>query len=315
MIKAWKWVVGLLLNNWALKLLSVLLAAISFYAIREATSFEAPYSIPIEVDVDPGVAVLEKSVSSVDVTFQGSRDDVRRLDQTQIRAVVRPGGADPRGSEDVMIRPADIRGAQGVRAVSIRPSHVTLTYDREAEREVAVLKPKTLGKPLVGRVELDYEPRTVKLRGPRRRLTTLNAVSCEPVDVDGRVESFTRKVRVLSPGDAWVYQIDPPEITARVTIVTESTSRLFKGIRVLAVMEPGAAGQVAITPPAVDVTVRGAVEDIEPLVADNVSAYVSCVGLTAGAEFELPVNLYVPADGDVELSAQPQTVRVTLRER
>ena len=178
-----------------------------------------------------------------------------------------------------------------------------------------VLKPTTSGAPLMGRVELDYEPKAVKLRGPKRRLQRISAVSCEPVDVDGRVESFTRKVPVLSPGDTWVYQIEPKEITVEVTIVTERISRTVTNVPVLAVTEPGAPACVDLNPRVVDVVMMGRSEVLEGIPRDAVRVYVRCVGLEAEAAYELPVQVYLPPEVDVVSRVEPETVRVQMREQ
>ncbi len=306
---------SLFVKNWTLKVLAILLGALSFYAIRGAISFEVPYTVPIEVQMGPGMAVLDKSITSVDVTFGGSQDDLRRLDQTQLKAVVKPRETNPSGSEVVTIRPEHIVGLGKVRVLSIRPSTLTLSYDREAERDVIVLKPKTVGVPLMGRAELDYEPKAVKLRGPRRRLAHISAVSCEPVDVDGRVESFTRKVGVLSPGDAWVYQIEPREVTVEVTIVTERISRTVTNVAVLAVTQPGAPACVDIEPRMVDVVLMGRSEVLEGISHDAVRVYVNCVDLEAEANYELPVAVHLPPEVDVSTLVRPETVKVQLREQ
>ncbi len=302
-------------KNWTLKILAILLGALSFYAIRGAISFEVPYTVPIEVQMGPGMAVLDKSVTSVEVSFGGSQDDLRRIDQSQLKAVVKPRETNPGGSEVVMIRAEHIVGQGKVRVLSIRPSTLTLSYDREAERDVIVLKPKTVGVPLMGRAEIDYEPKAVKLRGPKRRLAHISAVSCEPVDVDGRVESFTRKVVVLSPGDAWVYQIEPPEITANVTIVTERISRTVTNVAVLAVTQPGAPACVDVEPRVVDVVLMGRSEVLEGIARDAVRVYVNCVDLETDASYELPIGVYLPPEVDVATLVQPETVKVQLREQ
>jgi YbbR domain-containing protein len=306
---------SLFVNNWTLKVLAILLGLVCFYAIRGAISFEVPYTVPIEVQMGPGMAVLEKSVDSLDVTFGGSQEDLRHLDQTQLKAVVKPREIDSGGSEVVTVRPEQIVGHGKVRVLSIRPGTVTLTYDREAERDVIVLKPKTTGVPLMGRVELDYEPKAVRLRGPKRRLANINAVSCEPVDVDGRVESFQRKVAVLSPGDAWTYQIEPREIMVDVKVVTERISRVVTNVTVLAVSEPGAPAIAELEPRAVHVSLLGRTEVLEAIPRDAVRVYVNCVGLESDAAYELPVLVHLPPEADVEAVVQPKTVRVQLRER
>lgn len=315
MANAFEAIKSVFVKNWTLKALAILLGALSFYAIRGAISFEVPYTIPIEVQMGPGMAVLDKSITSVDVTFGGSQEDLRRLDQSQLKAVVKPRETNPGGSEMVMIRPEHIVGHGKVRVLAIRPSALTLSYDREAERDVIVLKPKTVGVPLMGRAELDYEPKAVKLRGPKRRLAHISAVSCEPVDVDGRVESFTRKVAVLSPGDAWVYQIEPREITVDVTIVTERISRTVTNVAVLAVTQPGAPACVDIEPRFVDVVLMGRSEVLEGIPRDAVRVYVNCIDLDAEASYELPVDVHLPSEVDVTTRVNPESVKVQLREQ
>lgn len=315
MARVLKWIRDLIVVNWSLKLLAITLGALSFYTIRGNISFEVPYTIPIEVQMGPGMAVLDKSMTAVDVTFRGSQEDLRRLDQAQIKAVVHPKETNPGGSEVVTIRPGNIVGANGVRVVMIRPGTIRLTYDREAERDVIVLRPKTVGAPLLGRVEVDYEPKVVRLRGPKRRLQNISAVSCEPVDVDGRVESFTRHARVLSPGDTWVYDIEPPEITVRVGIVTELVTREIEAVPVLAVTEPGTAVLVDLDPRVVNVVLQSRADVLESLAPDAVNVYVNCVGLTPGASYELPVHVYLPPEIDVRARVQPDSVRVQLTDQ
>ncbi|MBN2302245.1 MAG: YbbR-like domain-containing protein, partial [Lentisphaerae bacterium] len=210
MATRWRQLSEPLLNNWKLKVLAFVLALMSFFAIQNEISFEAPYSIPIVVLVDqPGIAILDQNPMTADVTFRGSEEDLRRLDQRQIKAMVRLKVTYPSGSESVRIGPQNIEGISGVRVVNVQPSTVTLTFDHEEEKKVAVTRPTIIGTPFVGKVEIDCEPQTVTIRGPKLRLAEVNSVSTEPVDVEGRVESFSKQLRVLSPSDTWISHIKP----------------------------------------------------------------------------------------------------------
>ena len=304
---------GLFRTNWELKLLALLLGAMSFYAIRGTTSFEVPYNVPLEVKVEKGIAILDQDPLTVDVTFRGSQQDLSDLDQRRIRAVVTPRETDAAGSVTVPVTPGDVTGAAGVRVVKVRPNAVSLTFDRETEKKVAVRKPEILGRPLIGKAEAEYEPRFVTIRGPRRRLKDKESVSTEPVDVDGRVESFSKKVRVLPPGDAGVSQIEPAEVTVKVSIVTESVSREFEDVPVLAVIKPGRASDVYCEPAAVVVSLRGRAELLENLQPDSVTAFVDCTDLTVAATYELPVQVHLPPQVDVNAETVPKTVTVFLK--
>lgn len=297
-------------NNAGMKILAVLLATVSFYAIRGRTGLELPYDIPLEVVVEEGVAVLEKEAQTVQVTLRGSPDDHRRLQHKQIRAVIRPRTVALSGSEKVHVEAHNIEGASGVTVVKIKPSSVLLTFDREAEKQVRVEKPRTTGTPLIGRAELAYEPEYVTLRGPRLRLRDLETVTTEPIDVDGRVESFSKTVRVLSPGDKWVPEIEPNEITVRVRIVTELVSRSWTNVPVLAIIEQGTATTVRFEPPTVSVTVEGRAEIIDGIANEIMKVFVNCLGLDLLTTNPLPVSVHLPPGYEVTVQMDPETVRI-----
>lgn len=292
-------------NNWQLKLLATGLAALVVYEIRDATSFEVPYDIPIEVKAGEGIAILDQP-KTVRVVFRGSQDDLRRLNQNEMAAVVKPRATDPTGSEKIMIRSSDIQGAPGVRKVQIEPHVVTITFDREIEKNVAVSKPQVLGTPLIGKVELDYQPRSVKIRGSYLRLMNKEEIGTEPVDVDGRVESFTKRVKIL---DKWVTRVEPAEVTVNVNIVTELITREWTNVTVRGILAPGSAGEIRFDPPAVRVGLKGRAKEIDKVASNAVMAFVDCTGIGPGVVTNLPVSVHIPVGADVDASVEPAAVR------
>lgn len=296
-------------NNAGMKALALVLAALSFYAIRGITGFEIRYDVPLEVIVEEGVAVLEKETRIVEVTFRGSPEDLRRLEQKQIKALVKPKTVALSGSESVPITARDIKGVSGVTVVKIKPSAVVLTFDREAQKVVHVVKPQTTGTPLVGNAEVEYEPQEVTLRGPRLRLQGLETVSTEPIDVDGRVESFTRTIRVLSPSDKWVSEMEPDEITVYVKIVTEMVSHSWTNVPVLAATEPGTGMSVRFVPPSVTVTLAGRPEVIAGVRSNKLCAFVTCMESDLSTTNMLPVSVHIPPGSEVTAAIEPEKVR------
>jgi hypothetical protein len=298
-------------NNLWLKLLAVVLATVTFFAIQGAINFEVSYDVPVEVRVEKGIAILDQDTRQVLVTFRGSQEDLRLLDPKQIRAVVKPHATDPAGAERVVIGAGNIEGAARVRVVRVWPGAVTLTYDHEAEKTVAIAKPKILGTPLMGKVEVAYEPRTAKIRGPQRRLDREEGISTEPIDVDGRVASFSKIVKIIV-GPA-ISSVDPPEVKVDVKIVTETVSRELTNVVVCAILEPGARAQVEFNPPVVNVTLNGQAAAVEGVIPDSIKVFVDCEGLQPAATYELPVSVHLSPGADVTAKVTPETVRVIVR--
>ena len=316
MVNKLNWLKQLFVNNWALKLLSIVLAALSLHAISGVTGFEVTYEVPVRVEVEEGIAILDQYPGSVLVTFRGSQDDILALGlvQNQIRAVARPDEADLGESVKVDVVSARIEGASGVKVVKVMPESVAVTFDREVEKTFPVARPQTIGSPLIGKVELDYEPRFVKIRGPKLRLEEQEkkVVQTEPVDVDGRVKSFSKRVRVLPPIDTGVSRIEPSEVTVKVNIVTETVQLEWTNITVLAIMEHTAGMGVSCEPSTVNVTLSGRAEMINSVTEKQIKAFVDCVGLQPGTAHRLRVDVHLPAGIDVTPTVEPEEVMVSL---
>jgi hypothetical protein len=247
----------------------------------------------------------------VKVTFRGARQDLRWIDQRAVKAMIRPKVSNPDELERVGVTSRDVQGYPAtVKIEKIVPGVVDLAFDWEVEKLVEVAPPRVTGTPLAGQAKLDYEPRFVRVWGPKRRLTdeAFKGVDTEPVDVDGRVASFSKRVRVISPHD-WISQINPPEITVKVNIVMETVTREFTNVLVLAVTDPRYPADVQFDPPSVNLTVEGRAEVLETMARDAVRVYVDCQGLDRAASYELPVNIHLPAV-DVKAKATPDTVKV-----
>lgn len=300
-----------LFSNWALKLIALILGAASYLAILGVTGYEVVYRLPVEVTVEPGIAILDQDNRSVDVTFRGSQEDLRRLDQRQLKIVVKPRVTEASGSEVFRLDQRDVEGRQGVAVAGIRPSAVKLTFDREARKSVDVLKPVTVGVPLMGHVELDYSPKTVTLTGPGQRLSGKAAVVTEPVDVDGRVASFSKRVRVLPPSDIWVSQVDPPEITVQIRIVTDTESRQWEHVPVALITDAGQGITFSVEPATVTVIGTGRPEIIAKIEAQMLKSFVDCRKLGSGLNFVLPVEIVWPSDENVRFEVRPPVVKVT----
>ncbi len=305
-------------ENWGLKILALLLAALTYHSIRGVTGYEVEYDAPVQVTVAQGVAVLNQSPMTVRVRFRGSREDLLRLNQQQIKLVVRPAGGDPDGSEKrLKLTEQDVKGISGVRVVRIDPPAVSLTFDREEEATFPVARPGLLGAPLVGKAEVEYEPHSVRIRGPRRRLHQLeksgkNELTTEPVDVDGRVKSFTRQVRIIPPGDTWLSHIDPAEVTAKINITLKSASRTWDKVPVQFLLKPGRGAVARADPAEVSVILEGRAEVLDNLTGDSVRIFADCTSLGRSGSFELPLNVYHPNPADLIATINPATVKVVL---
>ncbi|MDA0577863.1 MAG: CdaR family protein [Verrucomicrobia bacterium] len=312
-----QWIANLFQNQWKFKLLALAMAALTYYAIRSATDEEKDFVVPVEVELNPGIAVLAKNPDQVEVRFRGALDDILKIDQTRLKAQVRVPDATLGGRpQPVIITGRDILGARGVAVTMIDPPRVMITFDHEVEATFSVAKLQTIGEPLLGKVELQYSPQSVTIRGPKTRIEELkreghDQVIADPVDVDGRVESFSKRMVVRSPGGSWASKIEPSEITVEVTIIKKSVTRAWSSLPVLAIRGTDAAGRVAVEPSTVDIMLEGRSELLESISERDIRIFVDCEGLSHDATNSVPVQVHLPVFMDVTVSAVPKTVSVS----
>lgn len=299
-------------NNWTMKLLALALAALTFFIIQGKTGIEIPYDIPLQAKFEEkGIAILQQEPRTVRVTFRGSQEDLARIEQRRLQAIVRPKGGSISGVEQVPIGPGIVEGVpSGVRVVKVEPNVASLHFDRETEKQVEVEPPKVIGTPLVGNAQIEYEPQVVTIRGPMRRIESQTSLSTEPVDVTDRVASFSTEVAVLPPSGSWVPEIEPSEITVHVTIVTESKVNEWTNVAVLVVGPPGQADSLQIDPSRVNVTVKGRSEELENLTQDSITVFVDVTGVEPRGSYVLPVLVHLPPGMDVTAGVSPESVNV-----
>ena len=300
----------ILLHNKGLKLLSLLMAALSWLMIRDAISLEVVIpDIRLQIRTQEGLAILNQSASSVDVTVRGSQEDIQRLDPHRIQVIVELRDFGAAMPTEIEIAPSMVHGVRGARAVAVNPARIRVALDRQDEKRVPV-RVRTTGIPLSGTVEsVTPDPASVLLRGPAARLRTTEFVHTQPVDVDGRVESFMHRAVLQSPGDNWVATMEPNEVEVKVTFASQTGGREWTAVPVKAVVDPGQGVTIDIEPAVVDVIATGRSNELALVEAAQLRVYADCTGLSAPGTHVVPVRVHA---GRAGARANPDTVRVTL---
>ncbi|MDD5706092.1 MAG: hypothetical protein PHR35_09210 [Kiritimatiellae bacterium] len=303
--------------NWLLALISLGVAVVVYFTVRENISYTDTRTVAVTVDHEDGLALTAIRPASVRVTFRGSLNELRQLDRRDPRFVLRPPRAGAAGgTEHKELRQRHLRGASGLRIVMIDPPVVEITFDHQGEREFAIAPPVLQGRPLRGRAEVDYTPRTAIVRGARLQLDRLHGAGIslqpEPVNVEGRVQSFTQRVAIMPPEDAWQPEIVPAEILVRIDIIPESAQREFDGVPVRLALptRPSPGGTIVAAPPLVKVRLTGLSETLQGLTTNDLRVYAD----GDDTAVEVPLRVFLPAGIALDSAVtDPPSVRLTPR--
>jgi hypothetical protein len=305
-------------ENGVMALLALLLAVFVYLTILELVSNTTTRTVAVEVERESGVALMAVRPATVQVTFRGALNEFQQLDRADLRMTVK--GLRIRSDEGIVrvpLKRGNLRGAAGLRVVNIEPPVVEITFDHQGEREFAIAPPPIEGKPFRGHAEVDYTPKTAVVRGARLQLDRLHdagvTLQMEPVNVDGRVQGFTRRAPILPPADAWQPEIAPESVTVKVNIVPDNIQREFADIPVRLALLPGPTNLLRrVQPAAVTVRLTGWAEALQDIATNAIRVYAELPAADASVPTNpIPLRVLLPPGTTVEeVITLPDAVRL-----
>ena len=304
----------ILLYNKGLKAASLVLAFVTWCAIRSVINFETMVSdIPLTIQVNPGWAILDRSAKTVDVLFRGSQEDIRYLSRDQVKIDVDIRNKPFAKALTVKLLAKNVQGPGAVRAAMIWPDEITLKLDQESEKYVPV-KADLQGVVPEGYAvdKVTCAPASILLQGPRQRLDEIESVRTAPIDLEDRIRSFKKlKMPVVSPSENWVGRVSPSHVGVEISIVERSMTRELQNLPVTALIQPGSRPRLDLWPLKVNVVLKGVAELLRNVKPEEMRAIVDCSELEGTASYNLPVRIQAPA-GITAVGIEPPTVKVTV---
>ena len=204
------------MGTWSLRLLALVLAFLSWLFItieqREPESTKV-VNTTIRYDSPRGFILLDPP-GSARLTVRGKSSALRNLNPLQIDLFVELPTAE-KGTYELPLGGKSVFLPEDLEIVSIEPSVVTLTLDREVTRMLPV-NARMTGEPAAGAVAqaATVIPPRVPVRGPESRINTVAALSTTPISLDGHALDFEAPAAVISDDPS--IQILQPVVTVRI---------------------------------------------------------------------------------------------------
>jgi len=206
-----------LFQNLALKIVSVILAALLWLIVSGEQTVERVLRIPLEyTNIPAQLELVGDPLTVVDVRVRGSSGTLGRLSAGELAAVLDVRTPRP-GQRLYHLTGVDVRAPFGVDVVQVTPSSIALFFERSSTKSVPVL-PVLEGQPAEGFMvdKVTADPATVDIVGPASSLKSLASAVTEAVSVEGATRAVIETVTV-GPADPSV-RLRGPQTTARVTV-------------------------------------------------------------------------------------------------
>lgn len=181
-----------LLENWALKLLSLVFAVVLWFFVMGEQKMELQYSVPLELkNIPKGLMVANEVPSTVDVRISGPRTLLNSVRPSDISIAVdlrdlQPGLTSFKRLEERLNIPSALK------VTRVSPSFVDIKLERIKDKAVPV-QVVLAGEPPEGYqvVNVKTTPQRVTVTGAESEIKNVTEVLTEPVDLQGVKESFS----------------------------------------------------------------------------------------------------------------------------
>jgi YbbR domain-containing protein len=188
-------------ENWGIKLAAVALSVLVLFHVKTEGDGDIVFSVPVELEGIPdSLTWTGETPGSMSVTLSGKLKNLIKLRLASLRISIDLSEAGP-GRFQRTLSAGDVPVPEGSDvAVShfAGPDRVDILIEKKVSRAVPVV-PLLSGEPAEGFYIAERptaQPEAVSVTGPASRMSAVDSVYTNAIDVSGRKQSFSLKVRL-----------------------------------------------------------------------------------------------------------------------
>ena len=299
-----------LLRNWPAKVLSFV-AALMLLVFHNITSLEERFfSVPLELRLSDSFVPASNYPRQVRVRLRGDSEEVFRVVEENIVAYADFREYQSEGEYRAAVRVAETEATSRIDPleISVEPQEISLVLEEKLIRSIEV-EPSLAGFPPSGFELTNYQmnPSTVQVEGPESIVSDLEQLSTEEIDLAGKRQDFTERVRIVRP-DSLIEFPGGNVVEFRGFIEETVVLNTFEPVEVVLL---GLAPELELASPLPNglVRVQATQRRLEEAAASQVQLTVSAATVEGAGSYELRVVPQVP-QGFVVLRYEPTTVRI-----
>jgi YbbR domain-containing protein len=191
----------LLFENLGLKITAVLLSVLLWLFATSRGLSEISLDIPLEFrDIPPGLELMSHSVKVVSLNIKGQERIIRNMRPSDIRVFIDLSKAKT-GEGVFSINKNTITLPPTVTVTNISPSYVKVLLEESVTKTVQV-RPIIVGAPESGFYvkSISVIPENVVIEGAKSKVTIVDKIKTETLDITGFKETFTRDLELDTTG-------------------------------------------------------------------------------------------------------------------
>jgi len=207
-----------LIDNWHLKLISLILAVMLWMVVATETSSELGMEVPLEYrNIPAQLEITGDTTNTVQVRLRGSSNVIRDISAKDVSTTIDLSKMRP-GEKIVPLSPQNVQAPFGAGVIRVNPSSVRFNLERTLTKTVPVV-PTILGQPSDGFeiASVAVNPSKVEVEGPESRVSTLASIATVPIRLDRR-QTHIEQAADLDVPDPQIRLRRPAPVAVRVEV-------------------------------------------------------------------------------------------------
>ena len=290
-------------HNWILKLFSLLLAGLMWFAISSENNTVINHVVPLGFQGLPrNMEITHETARQLALTLRGSASLLAELSNADITAAIPLAGEEP-GHKSVLLSADYVQKPFGVEVLRIDPNRVQFDLERTLGREIPVY-PNVEGAPAEGYTlgKTVVVPEVVEVTGPESSIQALQSLSTLSVRIDGATASIRTSVD-LDVRDPLVRLPSLAPVEVHVEILEVQAQETYR------VPADSGLADWDLSSRSLDLTVSGPVLEVESFDPESLYFTFETSDLAAGGEL-VPRIVGLPNSFTV-VGLAPETLRVS----
>lgn len=296
-------------NNPGLKLLCLVLAVFSWYALKSEELMDKTVRVVVSPKISDNMYLLKTKPAYVQVVVTGSRRVIKEMGNFPYSIDINLSKEKEPKTFQNYLKESDFTFPETVRILKIDPEKIEIELDRLVSKYV-MIQANTEGvvSPNYELARIDLIPARVKIEGPEKILNKIEVLKTENINIDGMNTNFIQEIQLVPPFSD--FRASQKTVKAYVTINKSKMEKIFEGIPVRVLQPVGIMKKCSIKPSDVTLTVSASALDFQGAGKGDFTAYVDIGGLTGGV-YELPV-VTVKKDAYKLVEIKPKSAEVTI---
>jgi len=207
-----------ILQNWFLKVVSLLLATLLWAAVSNQASSEIGLDVPLEYrNIPSQLEITGDTTNTIQVRLRGSSNVIKGITAKDVSTTIDLGKMRT-GEKIVALSPQNVQAPFGAEVIRVNPSTVRFTLERTVTKTVDIV-PTIAGQPTNGfeAGQVFVSPNTVEVEGPESRVDALSSIATTPIRLDRKQSSFEQTADLDVP-DPQIRLQHPSTVNVKIEI-------------------------------------------------------------------------------------------------